>query len=233
VATTDRYGYIADAERKFELRPPPQSPSESRHVVTLRALLNEKNATLPPFGYPQKLKVAIALSVNILHLFNTPWVSNLVTLDDILFFHEGFPQPPSPDQESTYQPFVIQTLHGKTVAKSRRLGCSMPRPVNLAVLSLGALLVQVITGRVIDTLDMTGSMDMNSILSKYDAGAQLSSEVLEKGGIQYDSVVKWCLRSVLEVGGLENDKFCQDFYDAVVAKLKEDAKLIDDDLGYE
>ncbi|KAK0625883.1 hypothetical protein B0T14DRAFT_599378 [Immersiella caudata] len=231
--TPNRYSYITDAGWKFGLRPPPQSPSESRHVVTLRTLLNEKNATLPPFDYPQKLKVAIALSVNILHLFNTPWVSNVVTLDDILFFHDGFPQPPSPDQESTYQPFVIQTLHAKATAKQRRLSYSTPRPVNLAVLSLGALLAQVITGRVIDNLDMTDSMDMNSILSKYDAGAQLSSEVLEKGGIQYDSVVKWCLRSVLEVGGLENDKFCQDFYGAVVAKLKEDAKLIDDDLSNE
>ncbi|KAK4455367.1 hypothetical protein QBC34DRAFT_489656 [Podospora aff. communis PSN243] len=223
----DRYGYVADAERRFELRPPPQSPSDSRHVVTLRTLLNEKNGTLPPFDYPQKLKVAIALSVNILHLFSTPWFSNVVTLDDILFFHEGFPQPPSPDHESTYQPFVIQKLHAEATKRHRRLNRNIPRPVNLPVLSLGALLVQVITGRVIDALDMSDCMDMSSILSKYDVGAQLSSEVLEKGGIQYDSVVKWCLRSVLEVGGFESDKFCQDFYGAVVAKLKEDAKLID------
>ncbi|KAK5652641.1 hypothetical protein OQA88_10234 [Cercophora sp. LCS_1] len=221
----DLYGYIADTERKFELRPPPQNPPDSRNIITLRALLGEKNATLPPFDYPQKLKVAVALSVSILHLFGTPWISSVVTLDDVLFFHDSA-QPPDPNSNCTYQPFVIQELRAQAASQCNpRTKHCIPRPVNLAVLSLGALLIQVIVGRVVGTLDMTENMDMGDIASKHKAGTQLSSEVLENGGDKYDAVVKWCLGKALGVAGLDNEAFCQEFYGAVVAKLKEDAEI--------
>lgn len=213
----DRYGYIADTERRFELRPP-RSQADSRTTFTLRTLLNEKNTTLPPFDYPEKLRVAVALSISMLHLFSTPWLSSVVTLDDVLFFHEDNSHP-----EFTYQPFVIKTLHQQQAPQCQPTGTS--RPVNLAVLSLGALLIQLIIGRVVEALDMTGeTMDMNAILSKHTAGRLLGGEVLEKGGIHYATVVNWCLSSVLEVAGLEDENYCQGFYGAVVAKLEEDAR---------
>ncbi|KAK4148981.1 hypothetical protein C8A00DRAFT_38433 [Chaetomidium leptoderma] len=68
-------------------------------------------------------------------------------------------------------------------------------------------------------------MDMNTIVAKHVAGTRLGGEILEKGGIQYATVVKWCLGSVLEVAGLEDDGYCQGFYGAVVAKLEEDARI--------
>lgn len=223
----DRYGFIADEDRKFELRlPPSHAQPDSRNTTTLRALLSERDTALPPFDYPQKLKVAVALSVSILHLFDTPWLSRVVTLDDVLFFHEGNAQPLSSATQSVYQPFVMRTLDGK--ATTLRQGSTihdMPRPVNLAVLSLGAILIQVIIGRVVDALDMTGCMDIKAIYSKQEFGALLSSEVLENGGMNYDTVVKWCLESGLGVAQLKDETFCHRFYDAVVAKLKEDVEL--------
>jgi hypothetical protein len=215
----DRYGYIADAERRFELRPP-QNQSDSRTTFTLRTLLSDKDMTLPPFDYPQKLRVAVTLSISILHLFSTPWLSSVVTLDDVLFFHENNTH----QQKFTYQPFVIKTLHQKQPPRCQPTG--MSRPVNLAVLSLGALLIQIIIGRVVDALDMTGeSMDMNAIISTYEAGVLLGGEVLEKGGMHYATVVKWCLDSVLKVAGLGDENYCQGFYGNVVAKLEEDVNL--------
>jgi hypothetical protein len=215
----DRFGYISDAERRFELCPP-QNQRDSRTTFTLRTLLSEKNVALPPFDYPQKVRVAVALSISILHLFSTPWISSVVTLDDVLFFHEV-----NTDQHTfTYQPFVTKTLHQNQPPPCQPTVTS--RPVNLAVLSLGALLIQVIIGRVVGALDMTGeSMDMNAILSKHKAGSLLSDEVLENGGMHYAAVVKWCLDSVLKVAGLEDDNYCQGFYGDVVAKLEEDVRL--------
>jgi hypothetical protein len=215
----DRFGYIADAERRFELCPPQNQP-DSRTTFTLRTILSEKNGALPPFDYPQKLRVAVALSISILHLFSTPWLSSVVTLDDVLFFHEV-----NTDQHTfTYQPFVTKTLHQNQPPPCQPTVTS--RPVNLAVLSLGALLIQVIIGRVVGALDMTGeSMDMNAILSKHKAGSLLIDEVLENGGIHYAAVVKWCLDSVLKVAGLEDDNYCQGFYGDVVARLEEDVRL--------
>lgn len=211
------------AEQTFELRPPPSQP-DSRTTVTLRDLLSGNNTVLPPFDYPQKLKVAVALSVSILHLFSTPWITNPITLDDVHFFRSESPQAPDPG-DCVYQPFVIRPLTQDALRPRSSVSLNTPRPVNLAVLSLGALLAQVIIGRVVDALDMTGSMDMISILSKHEAGNMLSGEVLQNGGIHYESVVRWCLGSVLEVAGLENDNFCQNFYGAVVAKLEDDVKL--------
>ncbi|GAB1315508.1 hypothetical protein MFIFM68171_05718 [Madurella fahalii] len=221
----DRYGYIADAERRFELRPS-QGQYESRTAVTLRTLLSDKNTNLPPFDYQQKLRVALALSANMLHLFSTPWLSRVVTLDDVLFLYEDTITFPGPSKESVYQPFVIKSLHPTTTSQRENIGSQdMPRPVNLTALSLAALLIQVIIGRVVDALDMTDNMDMSTVLSKYEAGKRLSSEVLENGGLHYETVVKWCLDSVLGVAGLENDDYCQKFYGAVVAKLEQDATL--------
>lgn len=99
--------------------------------------------------------------------------------------------------------------------------------MNTTVLSLAALLIQLIIGKVVDSLDMKGDMDsMESILSKYDVGSRLNGEVMTSGGMNYASAVQWCLGTVLEVAGLEDDGFCQKFYGAVVTKLEEDAKLL-------
>ncbi|KAK0651026.1 hypothetical protein B0T16DRAFT_442612 [Cercophora newfieldiana] len=224
----NRFGYIADEERIFELLQPPQNRCESQRAFSLRTLLSsDKSTTLPPLDYPQKLKLAVALAISILHLFGTPWLStaSVITLDNVLFFHQDDPTSDPDPERAPYQPFITQTLTQKPLQGPLPTTHSTPRPVNLAVLSLGALLIQVILGRVVSTLEMTEHMDMNAILAKHEAGTRLSSEVLEKGGIHYDTVVKWCLHSVLEVGGLENEAFCQKFYGAVVAKLKEDERL--------
>ncbi len=68
-----------------------------------------------------------------------------------------------------------------------------------------------ILGRAIDGLDMTESTDVNSILAMYKAGSLFGDQILERGGINYASAVKWCFESVLETAGLGNDRFCQNF----------------------
>ncbi|KAM7214863.1 hypothetical protein V8F06_009771 [Rhypophila decipiens] len=220
------YGYIWDGvERRFELRPPEGTPvTEGRSVITLRDVLTrgEQNSTLPPFEYPDKLRVALILAVSVLHLYKTPWLPKLVTLDDVLFLREK-------DGKSTYRPFVSKRLKQSMPLTLQSTAVSFPRPVNLAILGLGALLIQVILGKVIEPLDLMKGvveLDMESVLSKYEAGSRLSGEVLTCGGINYFGVVKWCLDSVLEIAGFDNDEFCQRFYGAVVSKLEEDAALL-------
>jgi len=216
------YGYITDQERKFELRPLPDL-SEGRSTITLRELLSSRqNTGLPPFGYPDKLRVAEALSISILHLYSTPWLPKIVTLDDILFIRGGGTQ--SPDTEYSYRPFLTRSLQNEQRC-SNPSTLTLSRPVNLTVLSLGALLIQVIIGRVVDDLDMSKAViTMDSILSKHEVGTKFSDEIITNGGINYAAAVRWCLGTVLEVSGLESDEFCQKFYGAVVAKLEEDIR---------
>lgn len=172
-------------------------------TVTLRALLSEKSASIPPLDYRQKLRVALVLFISMLHLFGTPWLSGFVTLDDVFFFHHDTTQLSNRDKVLVYQPFVIKLLPPAAMPQCRSTASlHTPRPVNLAVFSLGALLIQVIIDRVVDALDMTENMDMNTILSKYETGKRFSSEVVENGGLHYETVVKWCLDSILGVAGL-------------------------------
>jgi triacylglycerol esterase/lipase EstA (alpha/beta hydrolase family) len=100
------------------------------------------------------------------------------------------------------------------------------RPINLAVLSLGALLIQLILGRLENELEVTDNMDISTIVSKREAGRRLEEEILVRGGLHYANAVKWCLDSVYGVSGLQDDKFCQNFYEAVVAPLEDDIQAI-------
>jgi hypothetical protein len=228
----DCYGYIADAEHKFELRPPEIPPASARRTaVTLRQVLTRQasDPSWPPFEYPDKLRVAVALAVSILHLYKTPWLPRVVTLDDVLFLLEDGWTPSSVTSGHSaymYRPFVVRNLKDSE-RPSHPQSREGPRPVNLTVLSLGVLLIQLIIGRVVDELDISGSADMDSILEKHEAGSRLSGEVTTSGGLNFATAVRWCLDTVLEVATLENDGFCQSFYGAVVAKLRDDAKLVD------
>ncbi|KAH6623813.1 hypothetical protein F5144DRAFT_519275, partial [Chaetomium tenue] len=228
----DCYGYITHSDRRFELRPL-QSPQSSigrigRNAVTLREVIlgGKPDTVLPPFEYPDKLSVAIAVSVSILHLYSTPWLPKVMSLDDIVFLPENDTTRAFVGaSQTTYRPFVVQDLKAES-HPSQPQPPKGPRPVNLTVLSLGALLIQLIIGKVVESLDMSGNMDMTSVLERYEAASRLNGEVLTKGGMSYAAAVKWCLDTGLEVAGLEDDRFCQNLYETVVAKLEGDAKYL-------
>ncbi|KAK0732923.1 hypothetical protein B0T26DRAFT_669387 [Lasiosphaeria miniovina] len=224
------YGLVADVEHKFELYPQPNQP-EARSFVTLRQVLeeSEKGGLSPPFGYPEQLKLALALSTSVLHLYNTPWLARIVTLDDVVFLRET-----SLNYHSAYQPFVAKDFPPQPNSQPQQMHPPLParlRPVDLTVLSLGTLLIQIITGRRIADLDFdlggsSGSgTDLNSVLSKKEAASQLAGPVLQCGGMNYESAAQWCLGSILGVAGLEDDHFCQDFYEGVVARLEGDSRI--------
>lgn len=228
----DCYGYITDLaiERNFGLRERQPQP-ESRSVITLRQVLEGKEAGLPPFNYPKKLKVALALAVSILHLYKTPWLATIVTLDDVVFLRGDGVLPPYDD--SPYRPFLAKNLPREldilAPEHQQRQVLNMDRPLNLTILSLAALLIQVIIGEAVDALDLTGCKDKDSIVSKYRAGGQFDDQIMVNGGPNYANAVTWCLGKFYETYGLGDNKFCQDFYVSVVARLEEDEKRLTND----
>ncbi|PNP60098.1 hypothetical protein THARTR1_00122 [Trichoderma harzianum] len=215
----DCFGYIADTRRTFGIYPPTLY-LDGCAILTLRQLLEGKQSKVARFDYPEKLKVAHAIAVNTLHLHNTQWVEESLTLDNVIFF-----LPDSGDDiVSLARPFVVRNLLTSNSKQSTSSNTS--RPVNLAVFSLGALLVQVMIGRVESALEMAGVVDVRTVLSKRDAGKRLFDQLLESGGANYKSAVEWCFDSVLHVAGLQNDKCCQHFFQEVVSRLEEDVQLL-------
>lgn len=221
MAATDCHGYITDTNRKFAMHPR-QEPADIVATLTLRELLRDHEKRSLNFDYMQRLKVALAIATCVLHLYKTPWLARVVTLDDFVFLRadvslmSGLQSPDSP--------FIAKNVSSvsNTQANDQR------RPINLTILSLGALLIQVIIGKKMKELDMAGNteMDMNTILTRHEAGSRLRDQVLENGGLNYTHAVKWCLDNVFNVASLENEGFCQAFYNEIVARLQEDISYL-------
>ncbi|UPK99793.1 hypothetical protein LCI18_010728 [Fusarium solani-melongenae] len=231
--TTERCGYIADPHRMFGLYPRHRHP-ESSSAVTLRQMLEGKNAEFQELDLLEKLRIALAISMSILHLYDTPWLAGILTLDDVVFLRES--QKATSHSDSTLRPFMAKNLVRKSDAAAPVEASPQSKPrnpskvMNLTVLSLGAMLIQVMIGQAVPALDMAAdsNMDVNAMLEKHEVGGKFNDEVLQSGGWNYMAAVKWCLEteSVLGIMGLENEDFCQRFYEAVVARLEKDIQQL-------
>ncbi|KAH8660539.1 hypothetical protein BX600DRAFT_514135 [Xylariales sp. PMI_506] len=230
------YGYIADAQRRFGIYPPENLSYAGYKTLTLREVLEGDNAASvrPALNFPEKLKLAFSLCVNVLHLYDTPWLAKVVTLDEIVFFDDDNGNKSSVDGDRPqyyvpYRPFITKSADATIPWDSKGKGRANQRPINTTLLSLGALLVQIIIGQTFDGLDMTGATDMGAMLAKYEAGVELEDKVMEGGGPNYAAAVKWCFANFMGVGGFQNEKFCQSFYESVVARLQEDIEYLEEE----
>ncbi|KPM34619.1 hypothetical protein AK830_g11964 [Neonectria ditissima] len=222
-------GYITDPHRRFGLYPQHRYP-ESSSTVTLRQMLGGKDPEFLKIDLLEKLRVALAISISVLHLYNTPWLAQTLNLDDIRFLRGN--QKSSSHLDFSLRPFVAKNLvknsHGTPLEAPQSKPRKSSKATNLTVLSLGAMLIQVIIGQVVPALDMAADadMDLNEILEKHEAGGKFGDKVLQSGGINYMAAVRWCLESVLGIMGPENEEFCQNFYEEVVARLEKDIQQL-------
>ncbi|GAP91897.1 hypothetical protein SAMD00023353_7200550 [Rosellinia necatrix] len=216
------YGYVLDTRGKFSLSPPNDETGPRQHI-TLRQVIDNGNSDLPPFGFKERVHVALQLSVSVLHLSGTPWLTQMVTLDNIVFLTS---QEHTMNQRAYffYQPFVSSAVQPPPTLSAQTPG--LMRPISLEALYLGVILIQIMIGRVENGLRMTDLADMRSIISRRGRGSELVEEVREVGGDNYAAAVTWCLDSIYGVANLQNDQYCHNFYQAVIARLEDDLKVI-------
>lgn len=235
VPLPDCYGYISNKSSKFNLFAQNCQP-DNLSAITLRAILDDHSG-VKHFIYAERLKVALALSYSILHLYSTPWLARIVTTDDILFVQNRDEEEQQQQQQAagastSYQlgrPFLAKVLSSGP-GRSKRSSQAEPsqtafiRPMDYTILSLGLLLIQIIIGRHISDLAIDPEVKiMDSILSKQAIASQLTGSVLENGGINYAGAVQWCLDRSVEC--LDDEKLGQEFHEAVIARLENDLKL--------
>ncbi|KAK3493373.1 hypothetical protein B0T13DRAFT_50104 [Neurospora crassa] len=275
------HGWIMDSTkgRRFGLYPPrwnddisvqpmhvqPRSDtSEVRTSFTLRQILDHNNlrdstsgpGLIPNLDFSTKLRIAQAISVGILQLHGTPWMSNTVlTLNDIVLLvgpdsttcelRPFISKPVSDTMEGT--PGNMQLTHCSNICVP--VNCSGSRPFHPTVFSLGLLLLQLVLGRIDDTLDLTTTTitpnktlqlcnnnsigAMNSIplldVSRAHKLAELyekemQNDVLEKAGDQCRDVINWCLQTWKVTRGLDDGTFCDEFNVEVVEKLEREIR---------
>lgn len=224
------YGYILNKTCKFNLFQQDAQP-QNLSALTLGTILDTRGSggEQRPLTYGDRLRVALALSYSVLHLYNTPWLARVVTSDDIVFLREQ--QTQTSHRYSMDRPFLVKTLPG-IAANACRSSPKLPpqdmwsRPLDPTILSLGLLLIQIIVGHRIQNLALdpdAGSID--AILEKQSAASQMTGSVLESGGMNYAAVVQWCLESVLRGAHLDDEKVGQEFHEAVITRLEADMRL--------
>lgn len=173
-------------------------------------------------NYIERLKLALALSYSVLHLYKTPWLAKTLDPKDIVFLRE---QQQASSKAACYfdRPFLAKTLSSTTPGAARVQQKQVEnRPMDFTILSLGILLIQIIVGRQISDLDVTPDMRFQSVLSKKELASEYIASVMENGGMNYADAVQWCLGSIFSVACLDDEKFSQDFYTAVIIKLESD-----------
>ncbi|KAK4081077.1 uncharacterized protein Triagg1_2609 [Trichoderma aggressivum f. europaeum] len=206
-------GYVASHDRKFGIHLP-NSRMDRYTVSTLREVLEGKRQ----LSYPEKLKIAHAIAVNTLHLYKTPWVDECLTLDSVVFF---LPNDDG-DVDTTLldRPFVVKNFPTPPSQQSRT-----PRRIDGAVFSVGALLIQLMIGKAENALEMTGPMNFGTIITKRDEGRQLFDRLLESSGFNLKPAIEWCFNSMYHrMGGLQDEQYCQRFFEEVVSRLEEEIK---------
>lgn len=223
-ATTDCYGYISHASCKFKLNLH-HIPCASRDscVVTLRAVLAGQACDLEQFTYIERLKVALALSHSVTHLHQTPWISEILTSETITFFGERRGSDLGSYLFSLDCPF-LEKASVTCNSSAERCQQSSPwfRPI---ILSLGLLLIQIITGGYIDDLAVTKDMTEEGLLAMKAQAFRTMAFVLQKGGPGYWAAIEWCLTNAYSIAGLENEEFGHNFQESVIARLENDLSL--------
>ncbi|ETS86232.1 hypothetical protein PFICI_00060 [Pestalotiopsis fici W106-1] len=232
LSQSESYGHISTGQRCFRLSPPVEEPSKFSHTVTLRDILSGltglSEKTIVPFGYEERLQLALTLSNSVLHTYNTPWLAKMLTLDDISFLWGAEAQIHQEWWKNPYRPFVTQAIPLSSWEASFIRVVDCPRMINTTILSLGALLVQIITGSVEESLELPTTMKMEDFYARRESASRLEAKVIENGGPNYAEAVSWCFDHAIGPSGFQNEKFCQEFYEVVIAKLEEDAALLEE-----
>lgn len=221
--TSDCFGNISCNSRKFSLYHEDCQPDHLSAMSLSTILENQENGGDLKFSYTERLKLALALSYSVLHLYKTPWLAKTVTPQDIVFLREQ--QQPSPDAASNLgRPFLAKAPPNSTTPKASQTEYTQAegRPMDLTILSLGLLLIQIMIGRQISDLALSPEMRMKSTMAKKEIASKYIASVMESGGMNYVSAVQWCLGSILSVACLDDEKFAQDFYNAVIVRLEGD-----------
>ncbi|KAL8881814.1 MAG: hypothetical protein Q9198_001057 [Flavoplaca austrocitrina] len=223
------------------------SPAEPTVIETVSLdRLIAANKSAPPYESPcklsgqQRLGIAVTLAHTVLQLYDSPWLSESWSKNDILFFipgHDGHKRP------NIQRPYISRLFHhgpGRNIVKAGEGPCSRTDLyshliTNKTLFALGIVLIELALETSFEdlctkmlTFDGRELNQQISTVEMYQVATSLIDEVYDKQGTQYGYVVQRCLRC--EFGFydseklLEVDSFRAAVCEGVLAPLGEDLK---------
>ncbi|KAI7771940.1 hypothetical protein LZL87_006216 [Fusarium oxysporum] len=155
-------------------------------LVPLKQVLQD-----PALLYGDKLRLAWMIACGVLQMQGTPWVADIPRSEDIFIAQKG-------GVHQFQHVFVLRHF-----PEYPRVNASV-LPTNPFMLYLGILLIELILGQSIATLDSSQTQTLETGLPRhildYEAANKLLGRVMMTGGSGYYNAVERCLRSDMQIG---------------------------------
>ncbi|RBA19099.1 hypothetical protein FPRO05_10028 [Fusarium proliferatum] len=158
---------------------------EEWSLVPLKQVLQD-----PALLYGDKLRLAWMIACGVLQMQGTPWVADIPRSEDIFIAQKG-------GVHQFQHVFVLRHF-----PEDPRVNASVS-PNNPFMLYLGILLIELILGQSIATLDSPQTQTLEPGLPRhildYEAANKLLGRVMMTGGSGYYNAVERCLRSDMQI----------------------------------
>ncbi|KAL7923319.1 hypothetical protein ACQKWADRAFT_290556 [Trichoderma austrokoningii] len=179
-------------------------------MVSLRDGLESRNGQAPP-TYKQRLRLAVLIAKSVLQFYKTPWLAEMPSSRDIFFLQNGN----SPDYD---RPFLMAT---SSKGKSKAIDDPVIR--NPTLLAIGVLLIELLQGQTIQSLQAQEEALGDGLLSLYMAASRCLREI-SRASSNYGTAVSRCIDGKIQGRhlDLENEDDRHEIYCGVVALLEED-----------
>ncbi|KAG9503661.1 hypothetical protein J7337_003612 [Fusarium musae] len=155
-------------------------------LVPLKEVLQD-----PALLYGDKLRLAWMIACGVLQMQGTPWVADIPRSEDIFIAQKG-------GVHQFQHVFVLRHF-----PEYPRVNATAS-PTNPFMLYLGILLIELILGQSIATLDSAQNQTLEHGLPRhildYEAANKLLGRVMMTGGSGYYNAVERCLRSDMQIG---------------------------------
>lgn len=214
------------------------TPTTSVTSLRLGELLQskQKNSShasgLGKLSRRQRLGLAVTLASAVLQLYESPWLNETWSKNDIYFFFNGLDEDKCPNISD---PHVLQSFRSPPVkritggeptdaAANRFLGHHI---INRTLFALGVMLIELCLNRPFEDLRLvTDPQCQPNIIDDYQTANSMIDDVYRKGGDNYGYVVQRCLRCEFGVRDsqkrLDSDTFRCFVYEGVLLPLRED-----------
>ncbi|KAJ3544772.1 hypothetical protein NM208_g2881 [Fusarium decemcellulare] len=214
-----RLGVISDQShtntRAYTVYSPTRSSPEGHDwkMVSLREVL-ECHDGQPFLTYKQRLQLSVFVTTSVLQFYKTPWMPKIPSSQNIFFLQKGS----FSDYENS---FLVAEERDNSDSEQKAL----PIIQTPTLLALGVLLIELIQGHTIDSLQTPDEMLSTDLrpLSNYTTAQRLLGEICQTSS-NYGSAVRRCIDGEFQRPDLdaEDENFRHEFYCGVVALLEED-----------
>lgn len=221
VATSSPFGYVFTDLGRF-IYNTDQSPGNTK-VVTLHTILDGHHAgvTATDLSYTKRLALALALSYGVLYLHDTSWLEGYITSDDIHFL--GQQQASGGHEYHLNRPLLVRSVTDFAATFDSSEEKSSPK--DKSIISLGLLLIQIITGSHIPDFAAEQSESVDSFFHQRSIASGMMASVLQSGGASYARSVQWCLDNALLLDTETTETVRQGIEARVIAPLEQNYKL--------